>query len=269
MEKNGFHLSEIKTLLQSKLGDLHFVQKAEGKDISFYEPNNMKTALPKVEKVSTKQVAKETKNRKQPNFQKHNEPKKEENKETHLKEVRITNIPKKYQIWYLDTWDSQAIEQKKELIGLGVRDKAVDGILIVFDKENQCLAVYFIELKSSLPNKELEKIVEKVKHSISRFLLFLCLNENKHSKEPFVNTKVEFKTILFFNRMADKIDVSEDTELRAITKTYQKMKENNLQDKLCIPVFETLLGNTPNPFKFVFRDAEEIITISFDDLVKF
>ncbi len=267
--KNGFQLADIKTLLQTKLGDLRFVQKAEGTAISFYEPNNMKNVLPKEEKISTKQVAKETKNRKQANFQKHNEPKKEETKETPLKEVSITNIPKKYQIWYLDTWDSQAIEQKKELIGLGVRDKAVDGILIVFDKESQHLTVYFIELKSSLPNKELEKIVEKVKHSISRFLLFLCLNENQHNKAPFVNAKVEFKTVLFFNRMADKIDVSTETELSAVTRKYQEMQTKKLINASCLPTFETLLGNTPNPFKFVFRDTEEVITISFDELIAY
>jgi hypothetical protein len=262
--KNGFQLAEIKILLQSKLGDLHFVQKADGKDIVFCEPNNMKTALPKEEKVSTKQVAKRTKIR-----QKQNEAKKEDKKDTTLKQVRITNIPKKSQIWYLDTWDSQAIEQNKKLIGLGVRDKAVDGILMVFDKEKQYLTIYFIELKSSLPNAELSNIVEKVKHSISRFLLFLCLNENQHNKEPFVNARVEFKTILFFNRMAEKIDVSTEIELSAVTRKYQEMQTKKLINASCLPTFETLLGDTPNPFKFVFRDTEEIITISFDDLVKF
>ncbi len=155
------------------------------------------------------------------------------------------------------------------MIGLGVRDKAVDGILIVFDKEKQCLTIYFIELKSSLPNTELKKIVEKVKHSISRFLLFLCLNENQHHKAPFVNTKIEFKTILFFNGMADKIDVSSEIELSAVTRKYQEMQTKKLINAVCVPTFETLLGDTPNPFKFVFRDTEEIITISFDELIKF
>jgi len=261
--KNGFQLSEIKTLLQSKLGDLRFVQKAEGNDIVFCEPNNMKTVLPKEEKVSTKQVSKKTIRQKQ------NEVKKEDKQDTTLKQVRITNIPKKSQIWYLDTWDSQAIEQNKELIGLGVRDKAVDGILIVFDKEKQYLNVYFIELKSSLPNSELSKIVEKVRHSISRFLLFLCLNENQHNQEPFKNARVEFKTILFFNRMADKIEDFAETPLRTIAKAYKKMQTNKLTEVICLPTFETLLGSTQNPFKFIYREKEEIITISFKDLIDF
>jgi hypothetical protein len=74
--KNGFELSEIKTLLQSKLGDLRFVQKADGKDIVFCEPNNMKTVLPKEEKISTKPVPKQDKKRKKEAFQQFNEAKK-------------------------------------------------------------------------------------------------------------------------------------------------------------------------------------------------
>jgi hypothetical protein len=265
--KNGFELSEIKTLLQSKLGDLRFVQKADGKNIVFFEHQNDK--ITKETKENTKQQPKKTKNRDKDSFQKHNEPKKEENAETTLKEVRITNIPKKSQIWYLDKWDSQAIQNDKRLLGLGARDKLVDAIIILFDKEQQCLNVYFIELKSTLQNNGFGEIVEKIQHSISRFLLFLCLNENQHNQEPFKNARVEFKTILFFNRMADKVDISDKLELISITKTYQKIQTNEQKDASCVTTFETLLDNTQNPFKFIYREKEEIITISFDDLIQF
>ncbi|TAE04072.1 MAG: hypothetical protein EAZ97_00645 [Bacteroidetes bacterium] len=275
MEKNGFQLSKIRTELLRKLEDLRFVQNAESKDIVFYEPQNMKTILQKEEKVSTKQVAKKTKNRDKDSFQKQNKAKKDDKKYITLKEVRITNIPKKTQIWYLDTWDGQAIQNNKEkLIGLGVGNKLVDGILIFFDKDKIRLNVYFIELKSG--TIDFNDIIEKVRHSISRFLLFLCLNETEKSKEIFINARVEFKTILFFNGMADKIDDSTDintatnTEgLDTLKKVYAKMQTTKLTDARCYPTFETLLDNTPNPFKFIFRDKEEEISISFDELIRF
>lgn len=273
--KNGFQLSKIRIKLLGKLKDLRFVQNAE-KEIIFFEPNNIKTVATKEKKIPTKPESKQDKKRKKDSFQPFNEAKKTENNPT-LKKVIITNIPKKCQIWYLDTWDGQAIQNsEKQLFGLGNTNKAVDGILIVFDEEKQYLNVYFIELKSSLPNTELSKIVEKVQHSISRFLLFICLNEieiclneTEKSRELFTNASMEFKTILFFNNMADKIDISTDVELSTITKAYKKMQTNKLTEAICSPTFETLLGNTPNPFKFIFRDKEEIITISFADLIQY
>ncbi|WP_016952222.1 hypothetical protein [Anabaena sp. PCC 7108] len=100
------------------------------------------------------------------------------------------------------------INLEKDIPGISTSSRTTECAILVLQKYESSyrLNIILIELKSSIDNKELEKIEEKFSSAMSRVCMLLVLNNHLNPKQGYNEEEiyVDFKGILFYKIFSEK-----------------------------------------------------------------
>ncbi|MGM3304401.1 hypothetical protein ACSQ6I_00165 [Anabaena sp. WFMT] len=120
------------------------------------------------------------------------------------------------------------INLEKDIRGISTSSKTTECAILVLQKYESSyrLNIILIELKSSIDNKELEKIEEKFSSAMSRVCMLLVLNNHLNLKQGYNEEEiyVDFKGILFYKTFSEKrkFEAHRDSQLYLILNNYNK-----------------------------------------------
>ncbi|MEA5552508.1 hypothetical protein VB713_16320 [Anabaena cylindrica UHCC 0172] len=120
------------------------------------------------------------------------------------------------------------INLEKNIPGISTSSKTTECAILVLQKyeSSHRLNIILIELKSSIDNKELEKIEEKFSSAMSRVCMLLVLNNHLNLKQGYNEEEIylDFKGILFYKTFSEKrkLEGDRNSQLYLILKNYNK-----------------------------------------------
>lgn len=135
---------------------------------------------------------------------------------------------------YIDDKDKSTVERiwkinlEKPIPGISTSSKTTECAILVLQKYESSyrLNILLIELKSSIDNKELEKISEKFSCAMSRVYMLLVLNNHLNPKKRYheVEIYIDFKGILFYKTFSEKrkLEENNDSQFLEIIKSDNK-----------------------------------------------
>ncbi|MBD2694396.1 hypothetical protein [Anabaena catenula] len=121
------------------------------------------------------------------------------------------------------------INLEKDIPGISTSSKTTECAILVLQKYESSyrLNIILIELKSSIDNKELDKIEEKFSSAMSRVCMLLVLNNHLNLKQGYQEEEIylDFKGILFYKTFSEKrkSEGENDSQLYSILQTYRKL----------------------------------------------
>ncbi|MDX2304732.1 MAG: hypothetical protein NW226_18120 [Microscillaceae bacterium] len=174
----------------------------------------------------------------------------EDNAKASLSKIIVENI--NYESSVDSFW---LIHLEKDIPGFTPKSKTVEKALIHI--QEKILAIYLIEMKSSIKHdikkSVLNQIKEKIQDTISRFYTLSMHNNSFY--DGFDDLEVKFKGVIFY-RQRLKTEVSENSKI------YQIFTDTNQEGLLeC----ETILGLKKIPVKF-FHCQDETTTVDFNKI---
>ncbi|MBS9391249.1 MAG: hypothetical protein HEQ30_22300 [Dolichospermum sp. OL01] len=166
---------------------------------------------------------------------------KEENSNAKLKKVFIkklnysgNNDSKVEKIWKVDL--------EKDIPGISPIGKTPECAILVLQKYESSyrLSIILIELKSTIDNKELQKIGEKFQCAMSRIYMLLVLNNHLNSIQGYNESQIyiDFKGILFYQTFSDRSKFTEKDNDKLYLQMYSILQTS---DKSGILTCETIL----------------------------
>ncbi|MFM7367408.1 MAG: hypothetical protein ACKO2Z_06315, partial [Sphaerospermopsis kisseleviana] len=106
------------------------------------------------------------------------------------------------------------INLEKPIPGIATSSKTTECAVLVLKKYESSyrLNILLIELKSSIDNKELERISEKFSCAMSRVYMLLVLNNHLNPKQGYHEEEIyiDFKGILFYQTFSERKKLEEN-----------------------------------------------------------
>ncbi|NET01857.1 MAG: hypothetical protein F6K61_15040 [Sphaerospermopsis sp. SIO1G1] len=106
------------------------------------------------------------------------------------------------------------INLEQDVLGISTSGSTPECAILVLRKYESSyrLNILLIELKSSIDNKELEKIEEKFSCTMSRVYMLLVLNNHLNPKQGYVQEEiyVDFQGILFYDTLSERRNLEEN-----------------------------------------------------------
>jgi hypothetical protein len=130
------------------------------------------------------------------------------------------------------------INLEKPIPGIATSSKTTECAILVLQKYDSSyrLNILLIELKSSIDNKELERISEKFSCAMSRVYMLLVLNNHLNPKQGYHEEEiyVDFQGILFYQTFSERKTLEENK----YSKFSEIIKSDNKSGTL---IFQTIL----------------------------
>ncbi|MBS9386675.1 MAG: hypothetical protein HEQ24_21640 [Dolichospermum sp. BR01] len=134
------------------------------------------------------------------------------------------------------------IDLEKDIPGISTSSRTPECAILVLQKykDSYRLNIILIELKSTIDNKELQKIGEKFQCAMSRIYMLLVLNNHLNSIQGYNESEIyiDFKGILFYQRFSDKSKFIEKYNDKLYLQMYSILQT---PDKSGILTCETIL----------------------------
>ena len=134
------------------------------------------------------------------------------------------------------------VDLEKDIPGISPIGKTPECAILVLQKYESSyrLSIILIELKSTIDNKELQKIGEKFQCAMSRIYMLLVLNNHLNSIQGYNESQIyiDFKGILFYQTFSDRSKFTEKDNDKLYLQMYSILQTS---DKSGILTCETIL----------------------------
>jgi len=160
------------------------------------------------------------------------------------------------------------IDLEKDIPGISTSNRTPECAILVLQKykDSYRLNIILIELKSTIDNKELQKIGEKFQCAMSRIYMLLVLNNHLNSIQGYNESEIyiDFQGILFYQRFSDKGKFTEKNHEKLYSQMYSILQTPSKSGLLTC---QTILRDQDKIYIKCFCQQDEEIRINLQALL--